>query len=582
MLIIGIGIGRSRKAVKISEKIDLDDMNKHFTNVNILKQNVKTDTINSISTISCPSPFYFSTVSAEDVKKHVLAIKSDATGSDQIGRKMILLSLIPILPVLCHIFNHSLSTNTYPNAWRHAIVIPIPKVSNPISFTDYRPISILPFLSKVLERIVHNQLSSFLSLNKILSPFQSGFRPGHSTVTALNKVNDDIRLGIDNQQVTILALLDFSNAFNTVDFDILLAVLKSINVSSEATEWFYSYLHEREQSIHINDKRSSVCRLSAGVPQGGVLSPLLFSIFINSITKLLSLSFHLYADDLQIYMTTDVNDIVKAIDLINFNLHTISTWSKSFGLSVNPKKSQVCILGNPKQLSKLNFPSLPPIIFDNCKLECSNTVKNLGIKVDSSLSWAPHICDLSRKVYYTIGRLKRWKYLLPTQTKISLAHSLLLPILDYADTCYLDLSQQLLNKLERLQNLFIRFIFGLKKFDHISQHRVRLQWLTVKDRRNLHTVTLLYSILFHPDTPFYLKERFSFLGSNSRLPLSLRSKSDNVLEIPLCRTQCYSKSFTVEAVKLWNALPREIRQSTSINIFKIRVKNYYLRKKYNI
>ena len=491
---------------------------------------------------------------------------------------MILLTLNPVLPVLCHIFNHSLCSNSFPNTWRQAIVIPIPKVPNPLSFSDYRPISILPFLSKVLERIVHQQLSSFLALNKILSPFQSGFRPGHSTVTALNKVNDDIRLGIDNQQITILALLDFSNAFNSVDFDILLAILKSINISSEAIEWFYSYLHEREQVIRINDQQSSACRLSAGVPQGGVLSPLLFSIFINSVTKLLSLSFHLYADDLQIYVTTDVNDIAKAINLVNSNLHKISSWSKSFGLTINPKKSQVCFLGSRQQLSKLNFPSYPPIIFDNCKLECSNTVKNLGIKVDSTFSWASHISELSRKMYYTMGRLKRWKNLLPIQTKISLASSLLLPILDYADTCYLDVSQQLLITLERLQNLVIRFIFGLKKFDHISQYRVRLQWLSVENRRNLHTVTLLYSILFHPDTPSYLKERFSFLGSNSCIPFSLRSKSDNVLEIPLCRTHCYSKSFTVEAVKLWNALPREVRQSTSINIFKHKAKHYYLRK----
>ena len=193
--------------------------------------------------------------------------------------------------------------------------------------------------------------------------------------------------------------------------------------------------------------------------------------------------------------------------------------------------------------------------------------------VDSSLSWTPQVSELSRKLYCAIGRLKRWKNILPIKTKINLAHALLLPILDYADTCYLDLSQQLLNKLERLQNLVIRFIFGLKKFDHISEHRSRLGWLPIKDRRNLHTLSLLYSILFHPETPIYLKERFSFLGSNSRLPLSLRSQNDNVLEIPLCRTRCYSESFTVQATTLWNALTRAIKKSKSLKAFKY-IKNY--------
>ena len=249
-----MGIGRSRKATTLGDRTDLNEINKHFANVILLNQNIKTNTIKSIPSISGPSPFYFSSVSPDEVKKHALVIKSDAIGSDQISRKMILLTMKTVLPILCHIFNCSLFSNTFPDIWCQAIVIPIPKVSNPTSFTDYRPISILPFLSKILERIVHDQLSSFLTKNHILSPFQSGFRPGHSTVTALNKVNDDIRYGIDNQQVTILALLDFSNAFNSVDFDILLAVLRSINISAEAIGWFYTYLHDREQYIRLNEK----------------------------------------------------------------------------------------------------------------------------------------------------------------------------------------------------------------------------------------------------------------------------------------------------------------------------------------
>ena len=152
----------------------------------------------------------------------------------------------------------------------------------------------------------------FLHNNNILSPFQSGFRPGHSTVTALNKVCDDIRFGIDNQQVTLLVLLDFSNAFNTVDFDILLAILKSINLSSTATEWFSSYLRGRRQSVILDGRQSSLSLINAGVPQGGVLSSLLFSIFINTLTLYISSSYHFYADDLQIYTTVPANEISSA------------------------------------------------------------------------------------------------------------------------------------------------------------------------------------------------------------------------------------------------------------------------------
>ncbi|KAA5578034.1 hypothetical protein F3G14_18905, partial [Acinetobacter baumannii] len=137
-----------------------------------------------------------------------------------------------------------------------------------------RPISILPFLSKVLERLIHNQLSSFLNSHDLLNPFQSGFRPGHSTVTALVKITDDIRLGMENGQLTVLTLLDFSNAFNTVDFDILLAVLRSFNISPTVIEWFRNYLYGRRQCVRLGESISSWCNTSAGVPQGGVLSPL--------------------------------------------------------------------------------------------------------------------------------------------------------------------------------------------------------------------------------------------------------------------------------------------------------------------
>ena len=574
---MGIGGRRTNNTASLNYCTDLDSLNRFFSTVNLIDNSTKMKTLHSLSLLSNSStnPFLFSPISTAEVRKHVLSIKSDATGSDNISRRMILLTLNFILPTLCHIFNFSLSSSDFPDAWRHALVIPVPKISNPTSFANYRPISILPFLSKVFERIVHEQVYLFLHNNNTLTPFQSGFRPGHSTVTALNKVCDDIRYGIDNQRVTLLVLLDFSNAFNTVDYDLLLAILKSINISSKATEWFSSYLHSRKQSIKVDGKLSSVCHINAGVPQGSVLSPLLFSIFVNTLAPHITSSHHLYADDLQIYTTVATNNICSAVTKINSDLQIISTWSKSFGLSINPTKSQVCVFGNPKQLSKVLSP-LPPIMLDNICLDVSASVNNLGIRMDSTFSWSPHVSELSRKIFCAIGRLRKWKNLLPLKTKILLAHTLLLPILDYADSCYLDVSQQLLGKLERLQNLIIRFIFGLRKHDHVSQYRSQLKWLSIKHRRYLHSLTLLYTILFHPDTPPYLKERFKFLGSETQHSQTLRSRNNNFLEIPLCRTKCYGDSFTVMTVKLWNELPVEVRRSQSVGIFKRRLKQHYL------
>ena len=295
-----------------------------------------------------------------------------------------------------------------------------------------------------------------------------------------------------------------------------------------------------------------------------------------TLTNLLTVPFHLYADDLQIYVSSPIETLSEAIERINRNLQTIFLWSKSHGLNLNTSKSQYIIIGNQKQIAKFNITHLPAVIYDGTPISYSNSIKNLGIIMDNTLSWDSQISHVSRKIFATMGSLKKWKKFLPIKTKILLTTSLLLPIIDYADICYLDLSQEHLDKLERLQNLCIRYIFGLKKFDHVSAFRDKLQWLTVRHRRYLHILCTLYSILFHPNTPRYLKERFTFLGTDSTLQLNLRSKSDNKLKIPICNTIGYKESFTVKSVILWNDLPRYIRHSESISIFKKSLKRYYL------
>ncbi|KAA5635088.1 hypothetical protein F3G63_34135, partial [Pseudomonas aeruginosa] len=160
------------------------------------------------------------------------------------------------------------------------------------------------------------------------------FMYGHSTVTALVNITDAIRLGMESGKLTVLALLDFSNAFGTVDFDILLAILSSINISPTVVDWFRSYLSGRRQRIHCENAYSSWCETHVGVPQGGVLSPLLFSIFINSISIQLTSSYHLYADDLQIYTQTSLSELTNAMKTLNNDLSILSRWSNSQGLRV--------------------------------------------------------------------------------------------------------------------------------------------------------------------------------------------------------------------------------------------------------
>ena len=176
--------------------------------------------------------------------------------------------------------------------------------------------------------------------------------------------------------------------------------------------------------------------------------------------------------------------------------------------------------------------------------------------------------------FATMSSLNRLRNFLPIKTKITLAQTLLLPILDYADVCYLDITECQLNKLERLQNLGIRFIFGLRKYDHVSEFRTQLKWLPIRLRRNTHILSLLYSILFNPNSPKYLKKRFRFLSETHNR--TLRSSQSLLLQTPTHTSHSYHSSFTVHAVQLWNSLPLSIQQAPSLQSFKNKVKAHYL------
>ncbi|CAH2240556.1 jg21030 [Pararge aegeria aegeria] len=376
---------------------------------------------------------------------------------------------------------------------------------------------------------------------------------------------------MDNKELTVLTLLDFSNAFNTVDYDILLSLLRSINISPSVLEWFRSYL-SRQQRIRIEESSSSWCDVAAGVPQGGVLSPLLFAIFINSITHRISSLYHMYADDIQIYRHSTLGNLGPTVSAVNSDLSNISEWSRQYGLKVNPVKSQAIIIGSPGLGVRVDWQNLPPVVYNGVTIPYCDTVKDLGLHLDKQLSWSVHVNVLSRRMFATIRSLRRLRSVLPIPTKVMLAHSLILSILDYADTSYLNLTEDQLNKLERLQNLAIRFIFGLRKYDHVSEFRLKLKWLPIRRRRDLHVLSLLYCVLFNPKTPSYLKEKFNFLGVQS----DIRSCRTLTLSMPFHKTKFYKHSFIVQATELWNALPISIRQSRSLDIFKNAVKAHYL------
>jgi hypothetical protein len=562
-----LGIGKQKTKIK-PPIFTLNNLNKNFTTLpEGINKSYKQNTIKKIEAkiLHDIPKFKFEPVRLSKIKIIIKNITTQAKGEDGISIDFIKLILDIILPTLTRIVNTSLITNTFPLLYKKARVHPLPKCSNPVNEKDYRPISILPVLSKVIEKIVFEQLTQFIHPD----PFQSGFKAHHSTGTALLKITEDIRAALDKQQITILALLDFSKAFDTVDHDILIAKLKKINLHADTVEWFISYLKDRTQKVVSHGQESTWLPNDCGVPQGSILGPLLFSIYIQDAPEILKHCFyHMYADDFQIYLHSNLRQLNSTIKKMNIDLNALHTWSSENLLLLNPLKTQAMIIGHSRlPITKIQQ-SCPSLKINNTEIPFINSAKNLGVIIDSKLSWEEQANLVCKKAYGSLFSLFKLQKFIPQNLKARLISALVMPHFDYCDFVCSDITKNVEKRIQRVQNTCIKFIEGLKKYDHVSHIYKKLNILKCEQRRSLHALTLIYRTINTPqNTPKYISELITTLKSTHKR--NNRSTKTSLLSIPYHRTARYDKSFIVKYSRMWNDLPTVIRESSSLRTFKM-------------
>lgn len=546
-----LGLGRCKSS--ISGVFKPDDINSYFCS----SLNSSSSTVDLISNVS-PNSFSFSNISLEELHSAIWKVKSESAGLDNISLKFVKRVFPFVSKYLLHIFNFMLTSSSYPDQWKLSKIIPIPKISNPSELSHFRPISILSSLSKAFEIVVKNQIQSHLNSNSLVSFVQSGFRKFHSTSTALLNVCDDIRRNMSNRELTSLTLLDFSKAFDSINHRILFnKLLSQFRFSISAAKLIFNYLSNRSQAVFFDNSLSNFLPVISGVPQGSVLGPLLFSMYINDIeSSIHNCSFHIFADDVQIYRNSrlDQDSILRNISLINDDLSSIVRWSVSNGLVLNANKSQSIVIYK----KSLDTSSFPGIFLHGSLIPYSNTVRDLGLVFNKTLTWGDHLVSISKRVFGMLSCLYKVVGFSDSQFKKKMFLSYLLPHFIYGDIVLFGLLQENMNILQRCFNACTRFIFGIRKFDHISAYSSIVLGCSLSIFYEFRVCLFIFKLL-KTKQPFYLYRKLLFS----------RFHSTNLRLIPAkncCRS--LNKSFFVRGVSLWNSIPLQIKKLGSVKLFK--------------
>ena len=472
-----------------------------------------------------------------------------------------------LLSSITGIINRSLMDGCVPEDFKGALVTPLLKKQTLDCniLNNYRPVSNLKFISKVLEKVVAARLNKYLEENNLREPYQSAYRKCHSTETALLKVQSDILCALGQKKGVLLVLLDLSAAFDTVDHDLLMNTISQLGVGGVAYDWLRAYLTGRRQSISINGKVSEPKELDCGVPQGSVLGPILFTIYTHSLGKLLrqyNINYHFYADDTQLYIVfqpKDEGDIKNTVKHMEDVADVVRSWMSANMLKMNNQKTEVLVIHPARVKPRLH----PTINIGQSEITPASSVRNLGVIMDQHAMLDEHIRKICSVAYFHLYSISKIKPFLSKTVLERLVHALITSKLDYCNSLLHGLPATKLDQMQRVQNAAARMITGTKKFDHITPVLKSLHWLPIVQRIKFKVLLLTFKAL-HGLAPVYLQDLITpYIPTRQ-----LRSSGSNLLTVPPPGSSYQDRAFATAGPRTWNSLPESLRKIDDVNLFK--------------
>jgi len=487
-----------------------------------------------------------------------------------------------LAPFITLFVNSSLNSGYVPQKHKQAIVFPKLKKDNldVTQLKNYRPISNLSFLSKLLESAVQKRLQSFLDQTGGLPKQQSAYRRWHSTETALLRIYNDLLQAADRGEVSALCMLDLSAAFDSVDHELLLRRLEfRFGFTGDVLEWIKSYLTNRTFTVIHRAHKSSEVELECSVPQGSVLGPLLFILYTAELADIAvkwNVNLHSYADDTQVLLHCKPDAVSCGVVLLEQCIDEIEQWMAANRLKLNADKTELLWTGTCSQLKKLT-PMHPSLAVGSCTVKPADSARLLGVLISPDLTLKQHISRVCVSCFYQLRQIRSVRRSLDDESTATLVHAFVASRIDYCCSLLFGSPKTVTDKLQRVLNAAARVVTNTRKYDRGLHHTMRhdLHWLDMTDRIQFRIAVTVYRCL-HGTAPEYLSELFVPASTRSSRHC-LRSSDSNKLVVPPVKLSTYGRrSFTASGPIVWNSLPEYLRDPTlSVDTFRRYLKTYF-------
>jgi hypothetical protein len=555
--------------VVTNKKFIADLFNKFFVNIgpNLSKEIpvCNTDPLEFINNTNIGRSIYLRETNNDEVEKIIKEQKSNSAGYDEITAQLLKNTYNLYLTPLVHLVNLSLNQGIFPSELKVARILPLYKSGDARLVKNYRPISILPIFSKLFERIIHDRLLEFIEKYDILNNSQFGFRKKHSTTTALIVLVDKILNGFNNGEVTLGIYLDFSKAFDTINHSILLKKLSKYGIRGIALNLLDSYLSNRRQFVSFNGCQSNSLSISCGVPQGSILGPLLFILYINDITKVSNILYPiLYADDSNFFVQG--SNLANMVSILNDEMIKVVNWINANQLSLNINKTLYMIFKTKKRKVAI----AGDVKINNVSIQRVYDTKFLGVILDCHLLWDKHITYIRSKISKSIGIISKVKKVLGLNTLVTLYYAFVYPYLNYAVELWGSSSQQNLQTIFKVQKKIIRIICKVPYCTHSAPLFSDLKILNIFRIYEYHVSILMFKVT-KGLCPQLIKEMFE-----NDIDHMYHTRQESKYRLPLYRLSVCQKGFRYKGTSIWNVVTDVISTRFSIEIFKKHVKYHLL------